>query len=750
MWALVAAAAVGGAVADARPTGLRVADVVVTAAFAALVALAGGYARRWAWMVTPAIAMAAAGSSSAAVACAVAAVIIAFIAIALNVRSHAMGAATAGLAVQALLRLPDFAGQGVPSLVAALAVAPLFVSAYRFAPGRGRRRVRKYALYVAGASLALVVLAGLAALLARAKVEDGISSAQAGLEGVQNGDRDAAVAKLGTSAAAFHDAADILGSWWAAPARVLPVVGTQLQAVKTMADEGGALTDQAAIAAGVVDYEKLRVRGGAIDLALLQQALTPISQTAHALDEANRHLSDVSVGWLLPPIRDRFDQLTSEIARAAPAAAVARDVISLAPQMLGADAPQHYLVLFGTPAETRELGGFVGNFAEVSADKGKLTLTRSGRILEVSDPSGERGWTLAPGDYLEPFTPYRVTQFFGNVSASPNFPDVANVAGQLYEQAAGQKVDGVFYMDPYALAGLLELTGPVTLKDSGTRLTGRTAARTLLVDQYVDSPKGSRVDFLDEATRVTFERLTSGDLPKPVKVANVMSPIVDQGRLFGHSTHPEIEAMFQRLALDGTVPAQTDGDYLSITQSNENPNKIDAYLQREVSYNATFTPDTGQVDSDLSIRLTNSAPAADLPEDVIGNRRDLPPGTNHLFLTVYTPLTVQSATLNDQPTGVGSLARFGRSAYTVVVDVPPGATMTVKLQLSGLVARARQYQLTVVKQPTVNPDDIRFTLRGGGGWRVKEFPGFQLSGDVGEARIGKDRLEILTARLDTE
>ena len=53
-------------------------------------------------------------------------------------------------------------------------------------------------------------------------------------------------------------------------------------------------------------------------------------------------------------------------------------------------------MLFGTPAETRELGGFVGNFAEVTADKGKLTLTRSGRSLELSDPKGEAGWTLAP------------------------------------------------------------------------------------------------------------------------------------------------------------------------------------------------------------------------------------------------------------------------------------------------------------------------------------------------------------------
>ena len=749
MWLVVAASAFGGVLADARPAGWRPADIALSAAFAGLVSLSGAYARRWSWLVTAGIALAA-GSSSVTVACGIAAVIVGFVAVALNARSLGMGAAAAGLAAQALLRLPDYVIQGAPSLVAALAVAPMFVSAYRYAPPRARRRARKYAAYAATLSVVMIGLAGMAAVLARSHVEKGISSAQDGFEGVQNGDRDTAVAKLKQSAESFGDASDVLGSWWAAPARIMPLVGQQLAAVKTMSDEGGRLTKEAEEAAAVVDYDQLRVKGGAIDLDLLRSVQGPIKNTATALDEASRKLSQISVGWLLPPVRDRFDLLSSQIGRARPAAAVARDIIAVAPEMLGADAPQHYLVLFGTPAETRELGGFVGNFAEVTADKGKLKLTRSGRGLELSDPKGDAGRTLAPGDYLEPFSQFRVTQFFGNVSASANFPDVANVADQLYLQAAGQQVDGVFYMDPYALASLLDLTGPITLKDSDTKLTSKNAAHTLLVDQYTQLPKKERVDFLDEATRVTFEKLTTGDLPKPVKVAKAMNPMVEQGRVFGHSTHPQIQALFQELALDGAIPSRNDGDYLSITQSNENPSKIDAYLKRDVTYNATFWPDTGEVDSDLDIRLTNSAPDALLPVDVIGNAADKPVGTNHLFLTVYTPLTANGATINDAPTGIGSLTRFGLSAYTVVVDVPPGGTVTVHLALSGVVARSRQYQLTVVRQPTVNPDHIDVTLQGREGWHIADFPGFQLAGDTGTASIGEGRTEILTARLDNE
>ena len=587
-----------------------------------------------------------------------------------------MGAAAAGLAVQALLRLPHSFVQGTPSLIAAIAVVPLFGSAYRYAPGRGRRRTRRFALYGGAVGIVLLGLAVVAGFLAKSHVEDGIAQAQGGFDAVQSGDRDIAVAQLTSSASSFGDAADALGAWWAAPARVLPIVGQQMSAVKTMAEEGRTLASNAAQAAGVINYDDLRVKGGAIDISLLRSVQAPIANTAAALDVAAQQLSNISVDWLLPPIRDRFDTLNRQITRVRPAAAIASDVIAVAPEMLGADTPQHYLVLFGSPSETRELGGFVGNFAEVTADKGKLTLTRSGRALELSDAKGLRGRTLTAGDYLQPFAPYRVTQFFGNVSASPNFPDVASVAEQLYPQAGGDQLDGVFYMDPYALASLLDLTGPITLKGSSTKLTSKNAAHTLLVDQYTQIPdNGVRNDFLDEATRVTFEQLTSGNLPKPVAVANVMSPAVDQGRLFAHSTHPEVEALYQKLALDGTVAAPKESDYLSVTQSNENPSKIDAYLQRDISYDATFWPDTGQVDGTLRIRLTNSAPAALLPDDVIGNARGLPPGTNRLQLTIYSPLGAKGATINDAAVAIGSAKRFGLSAYTVAVDVPPGASV---------------------------------------------------------------------------
>ena len=135
-------------------------------------------------------------------------------------------------------------------------------------------------------------------------------------------------------------------------------------------------------------------------------------------------------------------------------------------------------------------------------------------------------------------------------------------------------------------------------------------------------------------------------------------------------------------------------------------------------------------------------------EKRLGNRNafTLAPLTLAAFAAAATPVWAQAWA---PPAGLGSVRRFGLSAYTIVVDVPPGGTVTVALQLTGAIARSRDYQLTVVRQPTVNSDHIDLTLNGSQGWRVVAFPGFQLAGRAGKASIGTGRTEILTARLDT-
>jgi hypothetical protein len=744
VWALAALAAVAGATAGAHPAGWRPADVVLTGAFAGVVTLAGAKSQRWAWLVVAGVAVVV-PSTPLPTACAVAAVALALVWTVRNRQSAVVGAIVAGLAVQSLLRMRGFSHFGVPSLVAFLAVMPLFISAYRSSSRQGRRVVRRSGYAFAALALLFLGAAGMAGLEARHDIQQAVGEAQAGLDAAQNGDRDTAMAQLAAAEASFGRVSDLVDAWWAQPVRAVPVVGQQMAAAQVMADEGHALARTASDGVARIDYDRLRLRSGAIDLDLLRSAQAPIDDAVAALAQASNHLGSVNRHWLVGPLRDRYDQLTREVNKTLPPARNASTVVALGPELLGGDTPKHYVVLLGTPSESRELGGLAGNYAEITADKGKLTLTRSGRSPDLSDRNGALGFALQPGPYRERFDPYQVTRFFQNVTASPDFPEVANVTEQIYPQATGVPVDGVFYMDPYALASLLQLTGPVELPDAGVTLDSGNAAKVLLVDQYIKSGETQeRFDFLEEATRLTFNKLTTGDLPKPAQVASVMSPSVAQGRLLAYSQDPKIESLFHDLAMDGAFPAPQNGDFLEVAQSNAGANKIDAYLQKSITDQVSYRPDTGAVASTVTISLTNSAPASGLDGVVLDNIHGLPEGTNQLILTVYSPLSLVSASAAGVAAPTTTVDRFGVHAYSVEVAVPPGATQDVQLQLKGAIKPSLDYSLTLARQPTVNQNAIDVRVAGADGWKA---PGQQGDAAGPGVAVGGDRVQVVTERL---
>ena len=229
-------------------------------------------------------------------------------------------------------------------------------------------------------------------------------------------------------------------------------------------------------------------------------------------------------------------------------------------------------------------------------------------------------------------------------------------------------------------------------------------------------------------------------------MADALSPSVRDGRLFGHASREEEQELLATIGLDGSFPA-AEADFLSVTGTNQGPNKIDAYLERSISYSPTFRPDTGIVEGTVEIRLTNSAPPDGLPVEVIGNRHDRPPGTNQMLLTVYSALQVREARLNGQPVGFGATTRFGRSASVLAVDVPPESTVTVELDLRGTLERSRIYTLVVGRQPTVNPDVYEIELAGTGGWEVVQSGDLAVDGGRGRVTLEEGRSVAVSARF---
>ena len=199
--------------------------------------------------------------------------------------------------------------------------------------------------------------------------------------------------------------------------------------------------------------------------------------------------------------------------------------------------------------------------------------------------------------------------------------------------------------------------------------------------------------------------------------------------------------------LDGGVeagPAGDDGagsDWFSVRTSNAGGNKIDSFLTRDVTYDATVDPDTGAVEATATVALHNTAPTGGLPDYVIGNIYGAPRGTNLTYLGLFTAGTLTGATRDGSPMAVESQREFGGNVYSARVDIPPGGTVTVTFRLSVRIGDARQagedYRLAVGHQPLVHDDRLVVRVHSADGRPMTAEAWGATAGD-GDGTVGVD------------
>lgn len=730
---VLAAAAGAAAFSTAAPTGIATVDLVERAAFAGLVAAAACAARPWtaAWLAGLALA-AAPGGSGAAPAVAVLLVALA----ALFVRTWATWlSAVAGAAGGVLvLRLGDVGPPGATALVAVAAVVPTLVSGWRQCDDTTWQRLRRLTGVVGIVAGVLLVLFGASAFLAWRAAGRAVGESTAWVEAARSGDQEGALEHLRAANVAFDDAHGAVTAPWASPARVLPGLGRYLEAVGAVSSSGAELSRVTTLAGESTDIDDLRPRGGRFDLGALAQARAPLSTTVATARAALARVDAIDDTWLAGPVRDRIGEFRTRVAEAESQGDIAVMAIDAAPALLGQQGQRRYLVVFTTPSETRELGGFMGNFAELTVTDGKLDLTRSGRtsvlnagltdaeaqaragqVIEGTRPADQIPHLSTDAGYPERYVRYDIGRFWQNITGTPDFPTVARAAAELYPKSGGQAIDGVIAVDPRGLAAMLKLTGSISVEGLPEKLTPENAADFLLRRQYLELGNvTARADLLDRVSRTTFERITTGDLPGPRAVGEALGPMVEGRHLLFWSLHPTDQPLLTRLGLSGAMAAPSP-DFVAVTQANDNPSKADVDLRRDVSYEATYDQTTSKVQGTVKVVLHNGLPTGTelgtLPDYVAGNARNLPRGTNRTFLSAYVALPLASASVDGKAVPIESYQEYGRNRFGMYVDVPPSSSVEVVFRLDGTLDLADGYGVTVWSPPLVTPDHLTVTAR---------------------------------------
>lgn len=665
--------------------------------------LAGSRGRRYSWLTTALIALWVVPTLELRLAT------IAVVAVSLYALVHDrrrwVGALVGAALAFVLARLGTGPFHGSTTLVALVAAAPMLISALRRLP-EGRAKAIGAAMGMAAAAAALATLVfGVVALWSLGDVSDAIDASTDGFELASDGEQDRAVAALRQAESSFESARRKVGGLWSFPARLVPVVGQHVRAVQVAASEGVSLTSTAADAAEAVDIDEIRVENGALDLAFLDELAPVLSRVERSLARADDRLTDAQNPWLLAPIADRLEDLTAELSDARPTAETAAIAVRELPELLGRSGPVHWLVLTMTPAESRGLGGLVGNYLVIEANNGRVEVAAAGRNEDLNRALAAVDADLrGPSQYVDRWGPQTPEQFFQDVGLEPDLPSVAAVAADLYEQATGLSIEGVVTLDPYAIASVLEVTGPVSV--DGLRLGSSNVADFLLIDQYTQfEDEGARVLALSALVAESFEAFTSGELPGPRVLADAIGPVVEEDRL-GVWWKPGGSAteLIDIAGLDSGFPTPDGHDLIGVVHQNAGQNKIDVYLERALDYEVVVN-EAGDAEAVATVRFTNIAPSSGLPDSVIGsNDQGYPLGTNVALVHLHTALDVVEVTVDGVVVPASRRPAFEAEAVGVEIEVPAGATVEVRYELAGRVDP--DYRLQLVQQPLVGVEDV--------------------------------------------
>lgn len=420
-------------------------------------------------------------------------------------------------------------------------------------------------------------------------------------------------------------------------------------------------------------------------------ALAPVADAAaSAVEPYEQRVSQTLPDELLPgpfeSVQERFLGLASG-ARAASGATRAL------PVMLGAEGTRRWAVIVENTAEARGTGGLIGAYATVTLQQGRFL-----------DPSASDTNALFKNETIPlDGIPKDTRDFWGDslsrwwgLNLDRNFP----FAGELVHRGladVGTQVDDVVSLDSFAVAGLLEATGPIKVK--GYEVTPENAAAFFTRDIYEAFPDRDAKDAITVAlmdqllTRVARSQL---DLPD---LWDALGPAAEQGSLLTYSNDPEVQENLLKMPTSGAVPPDVAA-WSTVGINDLAGNKLSAYLDVEMIYDSAARCEAS---SAVTVTVTNNAPEG-LPEYVDQRNDDQggPLGSTLVGVAVYGPpgSVLERYELDDEQVPLNAGVNSNHPTWMARMDLKRGDSQTFRVVFTEPTSYNRP---TITAQPMTNP-----------------------------------------------
>lgn len=293
------------------------------------------------------------------------------------------------------------------------------------------------------------------------------------------------------------------------------------------------------------------------------------------------------------------------------------DVINLSlatidfwPDILGFNGQKTYLVLFQNNMELRPGGGFIGSYAILSLEKGRIA---SFKIHDVYDADGQLKTHVEPPFPVRRFLP-SVNWYLRDSNFNLDFSKGAIASAIFLNSETHQAVDGVVGVDLFFVKNLLSVTGPIYISEYKETVGKDNFYQTTQAYAEKDFFPGStqKKDFLRSFYNSLFTKLTTDKNLAYLKLLNVFTASIYEKHVLFAFNDPNTQAAF---AINGLSSALFDerkkekgtiNDFMGINEANLGANKVNYYITRSLSQEVLIADD-GTVSENLTISFNNTS-----------------------------------------------------------------------------------------------------------------------------------------------
>jgi hypothetical protein len=298
-----------------------------------------------------------------------------------------------------------------------------------------------------------------------------------------------------------------------------------------------------------------------------EQLRTDLNKLEQLLFKFNRQTSE---SWIAQKIMSDKQKIQINLAP---------DLITIAQKIL--TGKQTYVLLFQNSEELRATGGFLGSYAKIKLNDGKLI---DFEIEDIYVPDGQFGWFIeAPAgakEYLSGGDGLRLR----DANWHPDFPTSAQQILTYLAWGKEAGIDGAIAVNLPVVEKVLSSTGPIFLHDY---------EQTVTENNFSDIARSDRDEFFPGSVQkqhflatffnqllIKLQELSPRD--QHLLAEKIITSVIEKDLQF-FSNNQTLQSLFEKLNISGQMIQVENAAYLMLVESNVGINKANQHIDRAVN-----------------------------------------------------------------------------------------------------------------------------------------------------------------------